>query len=56
MPYRDAAQAHGWRYRTSDRFTRSIDGAVASLTLEGPADGSLHVEIVAAREDSEPWC
>ncbi|MGW0842119.1 hypothetical protein ACWD26_18475 [Streptomyces sp. NPDC002787] len=54
--YRDAAQAHGWRYRTSDCFTKSIDGAVASLMLDAPADGSVYVEIVSARGDSEPWC
>ncbi|WP_338897518.1 hypothetical protein WBG99_19485 [Streptomyces sp. TG1A-60] len=54
--YREAAPAHGWRYRTNDCFTKSIDGAVASLTLHGPADGSLQVEIVAVREDPEPWC
>lgn len=56
--YRDAAQAHGWRYRTGDCLTKSIDGAMAGLTLEGPGPGdrSLHVEIVAARQDSEPWC
>lgn len=54
--YRDAAEAHGWRYRTSDCFTKSIDGTLAQLTVVGPADGSLHVEIIAQRDSSEPEC
>lgn len=54
--YRDAARAHGWRYRTSACFTKSIDGSVASLILEGLTDGSLQVEIIAADGATEHWC
>lgn len=54
--YRDAAQAHGWRYRASDCFTKQIDGALASLMLDGPTDGSFAVEVVATPDHSEPWC
>ncbi|MGW1669553.1 hypothetical protein [Streptomyces sp. NPDC002324] len=54
--YRDAAQADGWRHRADDCFTKRIDGALASLMLEGPADGSFAVEIAAAADSSEAWC
>ncbi|MDX3135366.1 hypothetical protein PV367_37505 [Streptomyces europaeiscabiei] len=54
--YRDAAQANGWRYRSSGCFSKSIDGTTAYLTIDGPADGALDVEIIATRESSEPYC
>lgn len=53
--YRDAARAAGWRGHAEDCFTRRIDGTTAYLTVEGPADGTLHVEIIADREGSR-WC
>ncbi|WP_245685519.1 hypothetical protein [Streptomyces yerevanensis] len=53
--YRKAALAEGWRVRTKDCFAKRIDGTTAYLTVEGPTDGSLQVEIVADRDDSD-WC
>lgn len=53
--YREAAQAGGWRQREGDCFSKEIDGTDAYLTVDGPADGSLAVEIVAARESLEDW-
>lgn len=54
--YRDAAQAHGWRYRSSGCFSKSIDGTTAYLTIDGPTGGVLDVGIIASREPSEPYC
>ncbi|WP_371579136.1 hypothetical protein [Streptomyces sp. NBC_01314] len=54
--YRDVAQAHGWRYRSSGCFDKRIDGTTAYLTIGGPTDGALDVGIIATREYSEPYC
>ncbi|MEE1757008.1 hypothetical protein [Streptomyces sp. SP18CS02] len=59
--YQESARAHGWRPRTApgeapaDCFTKRIGGTTAYLTLEGPDDGALRMEIVADRADSD-WC
>ncbi|PWJ07582.1 hypothetical protein DKG34_08985 [Streptomyces sp. NWU49] len=51
---REAAGADGWRPSTtaegetvSGCFTESMGGTTAYLSVEGPDDGLLHVEIVA---------
>lgn len=54
--YRDAAQAHGWRHRVDDCFSKRIDGTVAYLSVEGLADGAFEVSILADRDDTGSWC
>lgn len=54
--YRDAASERGWRATAAgDCFAKRVDGTTAYLTVEGPDEGTLYVEIVADRGDSR-WC
>ncbi|MEU6676372.1 hypothetical protein [Streptomyces sp. NPDC046925] len=60
--YEAAASAAGWRPRAAKGgntvpgcFTKPVGGTTAYLTVEGPDDGRLHVEIIADRAGS-PWC
>ncbi|GAB3179490.1 hypothetical protein GCM10027162_32060 [Streptomyces incanus] len=60
--YREAARADGWRPRATAGgetvpgcFTKAVDGTTAYLTVEGPEEGVLHVDIIADHAESE-WC
>jgi hypothetical protein len=60
--YRDLAAASGWRAVSGDDgvgggdcFGKPVGGTTAYLTVEGPAEGVLHVEIVADRGGGD-WC
>lgn len=51
--YRGAAQAHGWLlHGAGDCFSKEIDGTVAYLSIEGPADGAFQVGVIADRDDT----
>ncbi len=60
--YREAAQANGWRPSgargddsVSDCFTKRMGGTTAYLTVNGPDNGTVRVEIIADRAGSD-WC
>lgn len=60
--YREAAQADGWRPRTTAGgetvpgcFTKAVGGTTAYLTVEGPERGVLDVGIIGDHVESE-WC
>ncbi|GGU32239.1 hypothetical protein [Streptomyces daghestanicus] len=49
------AAAQGWRDGAGTCLTKRVGGTTAYLTLEGPDDGTLWVELVADRDNSD-WC
>ncbi|MER6188068.1 hypothetical protein [Streptomyces sp. NPDC001652] len=53
--YRDRASAQGWRAVAGDCFAKSVGDTTGYLTVWGPDEGTLQVEITADREDSR-WC
>ncbi|MGW6056737.1 hypothetical protein [Streptomyces sp. NPDC055189] len=60
--YGTTARADGWQPRTTKKgkvvpgcFTKPVGGTTAYLTVEGPDDDRLHVEIIADRAGSR-WC
>lgn len=53
--YRDRASAQGWRAVAGDCFTKPVGDTTGYLTVWGPDEGTLQVEITADREDGR-WC
>lgn len=53
--YRDRASAQGWRAVAGDCFAKPVGETTGYLTVGGPDEGTLQVEIIADRDDSR-WC